>query len=229
MHQRWARLLFLHWPIDADLVARLVPAPLEIDTFHGQAYIGLVAFTMTGVRPRWSPAVPGLSSFHEVNVRTYVRCPARESGVWFFSLDAANRLAVWIARTFWHLPYHNATMSLVLNGDARTIRYASKRKNVHVRAGCAIEYQTDGSPTPALSGTLEHFLVERYVLYCQRAGATYSGRVHHQPYPLQAANILSWNEDLIEAAGIMRPNSKPLAHYASEVIVKVAALERVVS
>jgi uncharacterized protein YqjF (DUF2071 family) len=108
MWQSWLDLLFLHWPIRSDELRVLIPPQLELDLFEGTAYVGLVAFTMTGVRPRGLPAVPGLSRFHETNLRTYVRVADRDAGVWFFSLDAGSAVAVRLARSLFHLPYHDA-------------------------------------------------------------------------------------------------------------------------
>ena len=112
MRQKWRDLLFIHWPIDPEALRPFIPAPLELDLFEGMAYIGLVPFTMTGVRPVGLPAVAGLSSFHETNVRTYVRLPDRDPGVWFFNLEAASSIAVRLARCLFHLPYHYARMFL---------------------------------------------------------------------------------------------------------------------
>ena len=133
MRQRWRELLFLHWPIRPEELRPLVPPQLELDVFEGTAYIGLVAFTMTGVRPIGVPPIWGVSSFHETNVRTYVHRDGRDPGVWFFSLDAANRLAVYLARTFYHLPYYDARLFLEREptsgpADPRPILYAGVRR-----------------------------------------------------------------------------------------------------
>ncbi len=112
MRQNWRELLFLHWAFASELIRPLIPPALELDLFEGMAYVGLVSFTMTGVRPTGLPAIAGLSSFHETNVRTYVHIYGRDPGVWFFSLDAANTIAVRLARGLFHLPYHRARMFL---------------------------------------------------------------------------------------------------------------------
>jgi uncharacterized protein YqjF (DUF2071 family) len=112
MRQNWRDLLFVHWPIPCESLRPLIPAPLELDLFEGTAYVGLIPFTMTGVRPIGLPAVAGLSSFHETNVRTYVHVGGRDPGVWFFNLEAANSIAVRLARRLFHLPYHYARMFL---------------------------------------------------------------------------------------------------------------------
>lgn len=224
--QSWIDLLFLHWRVPVAALRPLIPAALEIDTFEGDAYVGVVPFTMRGVRPVWAPTVPGVSNFHETNVRTYVHRDGRDPGVWFFSLDAASRIAVAIARTFWHLPYHHATMSLekLPGGD---VRYDTDRNSPPpVPAGCHVTYRPMGAPKPATPGTLEHFLAERYILYADTGGGDLRlGRVHHVPYPLERAELVRWDESLLAAADIPRPDGEPLAHYAAGVDVDVFALE----
>ncbi|HSB60176.1 MAG TPA: DUF2071 domain-containing protein, partial [Vicinamibacteria bacterium] len=194
-----------------------------VDTFEGRAFVGLVPFTMRGVRPVWSPSIPWLSSFHEVNVRTYVHRGGRDPGVWFFSLDAANPVGVLVGRTAWKLPYHFARMRLALEGPA--ISYASERRWPPPRpAACALRYEPVGPVRPASAGTLEHFLVERYVLYARSGGRFLAGRVHHSPYPLQPARVEALDEGLLAASGIERPRSAPLVHYARGVDVDVFPL-----
>src|ERR1043165_455614 len=134
MRMQWRNLLFMHWPIDAKKLRPLIPESLEIDEFDGSAWVGLIPFTMRAVQPALLPAIPGLSdlpalsAFHECNVRTYVRRRDRTDdhpGVWFFSLDAASRAAVWAARTFFHLPYFHARMRMERAGDE--VRYSVQR------------------------------------------------------------------------------------------------------
>ncbi len=172
MRHRWAHLLFLHWEVSPEALRPLVPPELELDLFDGRAYIGLVPFTMTGIRPTGLPAVRWLSNFHEVNVRTYVHHDGRAPGVWFFSLDAANGIAVRIARRFWHLPYHKARMTLQrqVEPDGReVISYKSERLwPAPLPSSCGMRYEPRGEPGPASPGTLEHFLIERYILYAKR-------------------------------------------------------------
>src|SRR4029450_6385677 len=124
MAQTWHDLLFAHWPLPVDDVRRVVPAVLPLDTFDGQAWIGVVPFRMTGVRPRAVPPLPWLSAFPELNVRTYVTLDGKP-GVYFFSLDAGNRLAVVTARLTYFLPYFHAHMAVTHDGEA--IRYSSYR------------------------------------------------------------------------------------------------------
>jgi uncharacterized protein YqjF (DUF2071 family) len=230
-YQRWRQLAFVHWRVPVAALSRLVPPQLAIDTFDGEAFVGIVPFTMRGVRPRWAPAISAISDFHETNVRTYVHRDGADPGVWFFSLDAANRLAVALARTFWHLPYHHAQMTLVERDGE--VRYASQRRRAERRTA---KRRADGpmfqgtcrplgAAAPAAPGTLEHFLAERYFLYAQAGGGELRrGQVHHAPYPLQPAELTRWDESLLAAAGIARPEAPPLVHYAAGVDVEVFAL-----
>ena len=227
MRQRWEDLLFLHWPVPVAAIRPSIPEALEVDTFEDVAYLGLVPFTMRGIRPSWAPPLPGLSRFHEVNVRTYVHLRGRDPGVWFFSLDAAQAIAVRIARTFWSLPYHFARMDLDRDPDG-TIRYRSERLwPGPVPASCDLAYRPEGSPSPASPGSLEHFLAERYFLYSQGSRGLRKGQVHHSPYPLRPARLLGLEESLLGASGFARPLGKPLVHYASGVSVRIYPLRPV--
>jgi uncharacterized protein YqjF (DUF2071 family) len=234
MRQKWRELLFVHWPIRADLLRPLVPPQLELDLFDGTAYVGLVPFTMTGVRPVGLPAVRGLSSFHETNVRTYVHYRGRDPGVWFFSLDAANLIAVKLARSLFHLPYHHARMFLEHEqarspDQPRTILYAGVRQwPAPLPASYFVRATPAGTVQPAQPGSLEHFLVERYILYAMGKTRLHQGYVHHAPYPVQTAGLHSLDESLLGAAGIVRPELAPLVHFAAGVDVEVFALESLV-
>jgi uncharacterized protein len=225
MRQRWAELGFLHWEIPATALRPLVPAALELDTFDGRAFVGLVPFTITGVRPPFFPALPWISAFHEINVRTYVHLQGRDPGVWFFSLDAARLLAVIGAQVLYHLPYKHARMSL--SRDGAELRHRTQRlRPGPLPAECDVRYAPIGAVAAATPGTLEHFLAERYILYSFNRERLYQGRVYHTPYPLQPARIENLDESLLAAAGITRPESVPLAHFAKEVHVEVFRLKR---
>jgi len=227
MIQRWARLAFLHWPVAVDDVRRLLPAGLTVDTFDGQAWVGLVPFVVTGARPVFLPPVPGLSRFDEVNVRTYVHDRGRAPGVWFFSLDASSRVAVTAARALFKLGYRHARMRAEEGADGR-VRFESERISPGpLPATCTVEYAPMGPVRHAVPDTLEHFLVERYILYAADGGRLFRGRVHHESYPLQAGTVSGLREDLVAAAGVGRPASEPLVHYASEVNVEVFPIKEV--
>ena len=231
MKQTWSELLFLHWPVAEAELRKLVPPALEVDTFEGRAWVGLVPFTVSGARVRFLPPVPFASRFHEVNVRTYVRRQGREPGVWFFSLDAAHRLLVKIARQLYKLPYHYARIEMDVSDTGSPAprhqvafvsrRVAGDRPDVDVR------YAPGDVPRPAAPGTLEHFLVERYLLYSKGTDGLHRARVHHVPYPLQPATVDHVRETRIASHGITRPDADPLAHYAARVDVDIWPLEDV--
>ncbi len=199
----WSNLLFLHWRVPSEMIAALLPQGLSLDTWQGDAWVGLVPFQMSGVRPRW---FPWGFAFRETNVRTYVHCRGRDPGVWFFSLEAANSLAVEIARRFWGLNYFRASMSVTRAGDR--VQYASRRlwpgpAGAHLSLDAEIGPQFPATNSGhAVPGTLEHFLIERYFLYCERRGRLLRGQVHHLPYALKSARAVSLQESLLAANGI---------------------------
>ncbi|MGQ0714313.1 MAG: YqjF family protein [Gemmatimonadaceae bacterium] len=186
MHQRWTNVLFAHWPVSPSALRPLLPKSLELLTYDGEAWIGVVPFLMSNVRPRGLPPLPWLSSFPELNVRTYVRHGEQE-GVWFFSLDASQPIAVRAARRFVHLPYYDARMRIASTGKGE-IRYESARTHRGARpANFAATYRPDGEVRPAAPGTIEHFLVERYLLFAAAPRGLITLRIAHRPWPLQRA------------------------------------------
>jgi uncharacterized protein len=220
MRQIWRHLGLLHWPIDAAAVSSLLPADLEVDTFDGVAYLGIVPFTIPLSRtPRLG--LPIAPAFHEVNLRTYVHRGGRDPGVWFFSLDAASRLAVAGARAAYHLPYFHARMSLEVSDD-ETVAYRSRRQVTGQVAELGGRYAPTGPVAPAGAGTREFFLAERYLLYAWDGRRLSSARVHHLPYPLQPAAAFDVRETLTSAAGLPPPGGPPaLVHYVREVDVRI--------
>lgn len=226
----WRHVLFLHWPVAGDRLQPLLPAGLQIDRYEGQAWIGVIPFTMRGVRPAALPPLPGCSAFHELNVRTYVRPvvgPARDRqpGVYFFSLDAANPLAVVVARRVYLLNYLRARMSLRLVANA--VDYQSRR--VHrgaPPAELACRYVPTGPTAPAEPGSLDAFLVERYCLYtADRRGAVLRVRIRHRPWLLQPAHVEIQRNTMAEGLGIELAARPERARYAARLAV-VASLPR---
>ena len=213
MAQSWHDLLFAHWRVEEAALRRHIPAGLDIDTFEGRAWLGVVPFRMSGVKLRGTPAVPWLSAFPELNVRTYVAANGKP-GVWFFSLDAANPIAVAIARAWFHLPYFRARMSCEQRNG--WIEYKCGRS--HRGAPCGVlsgRYRPIGEVFSAGSGSLEHFLTERYCLYAaDHEGRLIQGEIHHAPWALQAAEAELVSNTMPEAAGIYLPPAKPLLHFA---------------
>ncbi len=227
MAQSWHDLLFAHWPVDSERVRPLIPDRLEIDSFDGQAWLAVVPFRMTGVRLCGTPAVPWLSAFPELNVRTYVKYGGKP-GVWFFSLDAGNPLAVVIARAWFHLPYFRARMSCEERDDY--IHYRSCR--THQRAPSALlecRYRPSNKIFSGRPGTLEHFLTERYCLYASGGNRRLMrGEIHHLPWQLQIAEGEFSRNSMADAAGVQLPASKPLLHFSKRQDVLVWRPQRVV-
>ena len=231
LYQNWHHLLFLHWEVPVAELQALIPSRLTVDTYDGKAYIGLVPFTLSGVRAVGTPPLPWISEFHEVNVRTYVHLKGADPGVWFFSLDASGTLAVAAARAAYKLAYFEAEMAFRTGSEPiPTIDFESRRTDERgaLPAGARIQYRAvEGPVTHAAPGTLDHFLLERYILYTQDADhELYRARIHHQPYQIQRADVSVLDETLVWAAGVRRPGGVDLRHYASEVNVKVYPLQK---
>jgi len=221
---RWRDLLFLHWPVAPAALRDRVPPGLELETFDGAAWLGVVPFTMHGVRHRLLPPIPGAASFAELNVRTYVRRDG-VAGVWFFSLDAASRLAVRAARLAWRLPYYDARMRVEVGGGGE-VRYASRR--VHRRAppaALAARYR----PTGGLLAEDEHahWLTARYALFAaDRRGGLYRGDIEHPPWPLRPAEAEVEENTMTAPLGVALRGA-PLLHFADPVDVRAWPLVRV--
>jgi uncharacterized protein YqjF (DUF2071 family) len=217
MRQSWHDLLFAHWPVEPAALRAAVPAELELDTFDGAAWLGIVPFRMSGVRLRGLPPLPRAAAFPELNVRTYVRRGARP-GVWFFSLDAASRGAVRAARTWFGLPYFDAEMAAAERGG--WIEYASRRTHRGAPpAELRARYRPVGAVERAAAGSLAEFLTERYRLYALRGGRLLAGEIHHPPWPLQPAAAELERETLSAASGIRLPPSAPVLHFARRIDV----------
>jgi uncharacterized protein len=214
----WHDLLFMHWPVKRDALRPYLPSALTIDTFDGTAWIGVVPFRMSGVVPRLVPPVPLLSAFPELNVRTYVTAEGKP-GVWFFSLDAANPIAVELARDAFHLPYYNARMTC--QQAEGNVEYFSVR--THRRAAPAVfqgQYRPTGPAYESTPGTLESWLTDRYCLYsANRQGITWRGDIHHAPWPLQPAEADISHNTMTQQIGLTLPETKPLLHFARDLEV----------
>jgi uncharacterized protein len=218
MAMRWDDLAFLHWPVPVAALEAQVPNGLQLDTFAGQAWIGIVPFRMAGVHARGLPEVPGTNEFLELNVRTYVTDGTRP-GVWFFSLDCANPLAVRGARIGFSLPYFDAEMqSLETNSG---FDYSSTRTHRGALGGTFhANYGPSSEIMSATPGTLEHWLTERYCLYAQRpTGQVIRGEILHRPWPLQTCKVEILENTLCDSLGLILPTEPALAHFAKRLEV----------
>ena len=218
MGMSWRDLLFMHWPVEADALRPLVPPSLSIDTFDGNAWLGVVPFDMVGVRPHFVPAVPGISNFPEINLRTYVTAEDRP-GVWFFSLDAHNRLAVRLARATFHLPYFDAEMSCHASGDQVDYRSIRTHKGAPP-ADFVARYGPSGRPFESGPGSIESFLTERYCLYsADGRNNVRRGEIHHQMWPLQPAEVEVRTLAMTQQIGLKPPETEPILHFSKRLDV----------
>jgi uncharacterized protein len=213
-YQRWRGLLFLHWALGPETIQALLPEGLWVDQYEGSAYVGIVPFFMDRIRPRGLPPVPGISWFLELNVRTYVYDASGRPGVYFFSLDCNQPLAVWLARAGFQLPYFHAAMTAHMGSDG-WLDYTCHR--TPQRAWASVPYdeppvtyrwrlepQDPADSHAAEPGSLEFFLVERYTLFTARPdGRIASGRVRHAPYQIYPASVQAWSPRPAEMAGMV--------------------------
>lgn len=211
MVQRWTDLLFLHWEIERDLVQDTLPAGLYVDTFEERTFVGVVPFFMDGVRPRLLPPVPGLSNFLELNLRTYVHDRHGVPGVWFYSLDANQGLAVALARRLFHLPYRHSRMSA---GGSPLVYRCTPPGSPEL----TYTYERPGPGQEAEPGSLEFFLLERYYLYAhdQRRGRLLRGQVAHRPYRFERATVGQCAPGLFATNGLPEPAGPPCSQLASQ-------------
>ncbi len=207
MRQRWSGLLFLHWAVDVATIAERLPAGLHVDTYDGKAWLGVVPFFMERIRPTGLPAVAWLSWFMELNVRTYVHDGQGNTGVWFFSLDCNQPVAVEIARRAFHLPYQHARMRSRRNGNH--VDYHCERKTTEA-VDAVYQYELPEATARAEAGSLDWFLVERYLLFSSNpAGEIFTGRVHHAPYQIAAGKCDTWSTEPLRLDGLPVPAGKP--------------------
>jgi uncharacterized protein YqjF (DUF2071 family) len=228
MYQQWRDLLFLHWEYPAAAIQATLPEGLFVDTHDGKSYLGVVPFFMRNIRPRFLPAVPGISDFMEMNLRTYVHDRAGVPGVWFYSLDANQWLAVKIAQRFFHLPYEYAVMKSSRTAEGR-IRYESWRIGARANGSrCVFDYAAGAEVPQPEPGSLDFFLVERYRLYSQAPDGLRRGAVFHEPYPLCRADLTASDENLLLLDGFA-PTGRPPDHVIMSrgVEVTIFPLERV--
>jgi uncharacterized protein len=222
MFMRWEQLLFLHWSCEPAEVQRTLPPGLTVDTFNDRAWLGIVPFFMRDVRPIGIPALPFGSDFLELNVRTYVYDDRGVPGVWFYSLDCNQPLAVEGARGFFHLNYQHAEMDATIDPATRQVSYRARRRGTEREA--RFSYRAVGESRRAAAESLDFFLVERYVLFAydnarQRLGA---GRVSHEPYDICAAEVDECDDVMLQINGFPPRGTGP-EHVCATEAKEVAA------
>jgi uncharacterized protein YqjF (DUF2071 family) len=231
LSQRWNDLLFAHWPMPVAAIASLLPKGLEVDCFNGTAWLGVVPFWMDRVQVRGLPPIPGVRRFPELNLRTYVRdTHTGTPGVYFFSLDAANLMAVMVARSVFHLPYHWAQMKIEARGE-REFSFFSHRLLSSKPVRFSAKYRGLGPShrlARSIRGTIEYFLTERYCLFTRDPlGRILRGNIHHIPWPLEDAEAEFDQNDLASSIGLRLPDTEPLLHYSRRMAVYVWSAELV--
>lgn len=224
MFHQWNWITFLHWRYPPAVVQSFLPPGLTAETSGGTAWIGLTPFLMEGVRPPGLPAVPWLSRFGEINVRTYVHDDHDRNGIWFLSLDAARLPAVLAARVGYRLPYFWSEVDVRIAGDR--IGYHGRRRRPAAEARCVAEVQMGSPLAEAERDELAHFLTARYRLFTLVAGRLAAAEAEHPPWPLRRAEVLRLDQDLLQRAGLPAPAGDPLVHASPGVPVRIGIWHR---
>jgi uncharacterized protein len=215
-YQEWNNALFLHWNVPASELIKVIPKGLPLDTFNGEGWISLVAFTMERIRPRYLPSISAISDFHEVNVRTYVN-KDNKSGVYFLSIEAGKHISCFVAKLLSGLAYTKSRIYFQTKSNTRN--YLSENINsdsqldVHFTIGARVPYKSD----------LHTWLTERYCLYLAQGQKVFRYQTHHKPWALNDVNISNLNTQY--KIGNISLHRKPdLAHFSPG--VKVVAWRR---
>jgi len=226
MKMGWRELLFAHWVIEASTLRRLLPAGLELDAFEGRCYVGAVPFLMEGVRPRMIPPLPGLHAFPELNLRTYVTFGGKP-GVWFFSLDAGQKIAVRAARRFFYLPYFDAKFDINVAAESRVEYSALRTHRGAPPAKFSASYRPVDAVYHSIPGTLDAWLTDRYCLYsADPAGKLYRCEIDHSPWPLQRADAIIHANTLGDWVGIDMRHEPATLHFAKSLDVRAWIVQR---
>ena len=219
MHQTWQNLLFMNWSFPQDEIRSLIPAELDLDTFDDKAWVSVTPFTVSNLRLHALPPIPGLTTFHELNVRTYVHHNG-VPGIWFFSLDASKLIPAMAARALFMLPYHDADVTFQESSGEFSFELArSGSPAAHFRAAWHSGVRLRDPDVDSLA----FFLVERYCYFALRESTLYITRIYHHPWILDEAVVSSHTSTMIGALGIAEPGTRPLAHFSREQNVDIWA------
>ncbi len=215
LRQSWKDLLFIHWPVSATSLRNHVPKGLQIDTYKGQAWVGIVLFKMERIHIKGVP-IPLFSQFPEINVRTYVTGNGK-SGVFFLTLDAHHWVTFTLAKKWFHLPYKYSTIFFEKNEDV--ISFESIRKhNGEIPAVFKATYYPISEIFNAKTDTLEHWLTERYCFFSTDTKSNiFCGEIQHYPWELQRAKVEIHKNTLLSSLNICKSEIKPILHFSSGV------------
>jgi uncharacterized protein YqjF (DUF2071 family) len=231
MKQRWNDLLFAHWPVPASSLAHLIPEGLQLDLFNGSAWLGIMPFWMDRIKVRGIPTIPGVRSFPDLSLRTYVKEESSGTpGVFCLSLDASNLLAVGVGRSFYSLPYHWSQMRMEQRSE-REFSFYSRRRLSQRQVAFSARYRGMGPSRRLMeygAGSLEYFLMERYCLFSSnRDGQPIRANLHHVSSMLEEAEAVIEQNDLASVLGIQLPEQEPVLHYSRRLAVYVWPAELV--
>ncbi|MBV9037729.1 MAG: DUF2071 domain-containing protein [Acidobacteriaceae bacterium] len=221
MLQRWQNLTFLHWRYEPGIIGRMLPQGLQVDTFEGYAWVGLTPFVLYNLRVPFTPAAPWISRFPETNVRTYVKGPDGERGVWFFTLEADRLLAVLAARAIYHLPYRWAAMRVRQCGE-QIVEYQSRRKRPFAPAQTDIAIRRGER---IVSGPFDNFLTARYRLYTTVGKQTAFADIDHEPWSLHTGTVLRLQQNLVQRCELPPPVGEPTVHVSIDLAVRIGRLQ----
>lgn len=210
MKQTWKHVLFLHWPLHAESLRPFIPKELEIDTYDGQAWLGMIVFEMGGIYPRGLSRLPLTPPFSEINVRTYVTYKG-EPGIYFLSIDVNNWASLNIAKRWYHLPYRPSEVSIQKEGASLHFEGIRKKEPLYVK----------GSYTPlkesffSRAGRLDYWFTERYRLYSSDSFSNlYTASIDHPPWALQNTEVTIDKNTLFSPFGFHLGADAPIAHYS---------------
>lgn len=218
MNQTWNDVLLANYPIKLDVLRKLVPDVLPLDQFDGMGWIGVVPFHMTGIRLRGMPPVPGTDRFPELNIRTYVTINGKP-GVYFFSLDAPKRLAVWLAQTFYSMPYFFADTKMKNNRSV--FEFENTRRTEGEEAKFVCNYQPVSEPFHTIKGSFDYWMTERYCFYTvNKKGVPLRCDILHLPWLLQQVEAEISHNTMLSSQGILIEGVQPILHFSKKVEVR---------
>jgi len=223
--QVWKDVLFLHWPIPNDLIQPEIPAPFKVDTYGGKCWISIVLFQALHSRPRGIPIFLSQPDLLQVNIRTYVQLNG-VPGVYFLSLDTNSKSTVRGARSLFNLPYRQAHMSF--KQDDHGMQFESKTTNQSAEFGCfKARYTPTSIQVDQQTGSLAHFLTERYYLWTIKNKKVLRGSISHQPWDLVGAESQFNVKQRPSFLAAEELYERPIAHYAQSMHAYMHPFERV--